>query len=45
MVGVGGAVGVIISGILADLIGPQMTIAWSAVFFIPAIFLYLRIKN
>jgi len=45
VVGLAGAIGLIVGGIMIDTFGPQMTIFYSAFFLIPAIIFYLMIKQ
>jgi len=43
--GTAAAVGILIAGVIADLVGPKMTIVYSAFFMVPAIYFYLRIRE
>ena len=43
--GTASAIGILIAGVLADMVGPKMTIVYSAFFMIPAIYFYIRIRG
>ena len=45
VMGTAAAIGLIIAGVIADIVGPKMTIIYSAFFMIPAVIFYLKIKN
>jgi len=45
IMGIGGTIGALVAGYLMDIIGPKMTIFFSAFFLIPAIIFYLMIKE
>lgn len=44
-VSIGGGIALLFAGLLADMVGPKMTIVYSSLFLIPAIIFYLKLKR